>query len=150
KLSRQLGLEVYVAYFLTDEPPAAPGEPPGRALRLFASANLPQPLDERVRRLEIGEGVCGQVAAAGARRVVEDVQHSTDPGTALIRSAGVAAYACHPLMAHGRLIGTLSFGTRTRTRFEPDELDLMQTVCDQIALALERARLREREQTARR
>src|SRR3954471_6767702 len=65
KLSRQLGLEVYVAYFLTDEPPAAPGEPPGKALRLFASANLPQPLDERVKRLELGEGVCGVVATTG-------------------------------------------------------------------------------------
>jgi K+-sensing histidine kinase KdpD len=61
----------------------------------------------------------------------------------LIRSLGITAYACHPLLARGRLIGTLSYGSRTRTRFAPEDLDLMRAASDQVALALDRQRLTE-------
>ena len=37
-----------------------------------------------------------------------------DPRTELVKSLGITAYACHPLMSQGRVLGTLSFGTRTR------------------------------------
>ena len=33
----------------------------------------------------------------------------------LVKSYGIQAYACHPLPVEGRVLGTLSFGTRTRT-----------------------------------
>jgi signal transduction histidine kinase/ActR/RegA family two-component response regulator len=38
-------------------------------------------------------------------------------------------------------MGTLSFGTIRRGRFEPDEVELLRTVSDLVALALERERL---------
>jgi len=44
---------------------------------------------------------------------------------------------CHPLFSAGRVIGTLSFGTRTRTTFAEEELSLMKTVADQVAIAME-------------
>lgn len=46
-----------------------------------------------------------------------------------------------PLVANGRLIGTLSFGTRTRPRFEAHELELLWTVSDQVAAAVDRGQL---------
>jgi signal transduction histidine kinase/CheY-like chemotaxis protein len=36
-------------------------------------------------------------------------------------------------------LGTLGLGTRQRDRFTPDELDLMQTIANQVAAALERS-----------
>lgn len=63
--------------------------------------------------------------------------------TATIRGLGVTAYACHPLIASGRLLGTLSFGSRTRAHFEPEEVALMASISDQLAVALDRARLME-------
>ena len=48
------------------------------------------------------------------------------PSAALVRSLGIQAYACQPLMANGQLLGTLSFGTRHRGSFAPDELELLQ------------------------
>ena len=54
---------------------------------------------------------------------------------------GVTAYACHPLFAQGQVIGTLSFGTKSRLTFTDDELSLMKTVADQVATAMERIRL---------
>ena len=63
-----------------------------------------------------------------------------DPRTDLVKSFGIKAYACHPLLSHDKVIGTLSFGTTTRTTFSEDDLSLMKTVADQVAIAMTRVR----------
>jgi PAS domain S-box-containing protein len=52
---------------------------------------------------------------------------------------------CHKVMKHldCQVFGTLSFGTRTRTRFSEDDLSLMKTVTDQVAVAMQRLRVEE-------
>jgi signal transduction histidine kinase len=72
------------------------------------------------------------------RIVAEDIFNTPDVRTELVRSYGIQAYCCHPLKAQDRLIGTLSFGTKTRARFTPEEVELMRTVADQVAIALQR------------
>ncbi|HYG64091.1 MAG TPA: ATP-binding protein [Thermoanaerobaculia bacterium] len=132
RISEELGLEVYL-HFLVD--------PDGRSLTLSSCAGLPAAEIPGLRRIEFGEAVCGTVALEQRGRVAEDVQASTEELHDLIRSMGITAYACHPLLCGGKLLGTLSFGTRRRPRFETDELDLMRTICDQIATTVERSRL---------
>ncbi len=90
--------------------------------------------------LEPGVAVCGLVAQNGSRIVAENVQQTSDPTTALAKSLGMQAYACHPLMGQGKVLGTLSFGTKTRIRFTDDELSLMKSVADQVAIAMQRMR----------
>jgi len=51
------------------------------------------------------------------------------------------AYACHPLIAQSKVIGTISFGTRSRTGFTEDELNLMNNVTDQVSIAMQRVML---------
>lgn len=117
-------------------------QPLGR-LRLNACAGIP---DEEVRRIEWldpGVAVCGCVARDGCRIVAEHIQTTPDPRTDLVRSYGVQAYACHPLMEQGRPIGTLSFGSRTRPTFTDEEVRLMKTVADHVAIAMQRIRLLE-------
>ncbi|HEY3352825.1 MAG TPA: ATP-binding protein [Polyangia bacterium] len=107
-------------------------------LHLSSWAGIP---DEEARKLEwlaFGEAVCGCVARDRRRIVAEDLANSTGPPTSLVKSYALQAYACHPLLAQGRLLGTLSFGTRTRARFAAEELALMQTVADQVATAMDR------------
>lgn len=144
RLSDLLGLEVCVHYAIT---------PSGKHLDLVVSRGLPEEVLPGLQRLEFGQAVCGTVAATGTRMVVNDVQSSRGPLTALIRSLGITAYACHPLVARGRLVGTLSFGTRRVMAFEPESLELIQTVCNQVATAIERKQaedaLRESEQALR-
>ena len=117
-------------------------------LRLNACGGLP---DEEVRKLEwldFGTAVCGYVARNATRVVAEDIPSRPDPRTNLVAGYGVKAYACHPLMSRGEVLGTLSFGTKTRTRFSGEDLSMMKTVADQVAVAIERMRdeqaLRER------
>jgi PAS domain S-box-containing protein len=132
KLSADLQLEVYLNYLFDKK---------SQRLQLHACGGIPDQIAAPIEVIELGEEICGTVAIAQRSFIGEDIQASTDPSTDLIRSLGVNAYACFPLLARGQLIGTLSFGSRNRQRFDADDLALMQVVSDQVAAALEHARL---------
>jgi len=139
-----LDCQVYVHYLV---------DPPTGELHLNASAGFTSEQLRAIACLDIGVGISGCVARDGRRIIVDDLQHTADPRTALLQSFGLQAYACHPLLAGDRVIGTLAFGAATRTAFTPDELALMKTITDQMAIKLERAHvqlaLRESEATMR-
>ncbi|MGC9986752.1 MAG: response regulator [Polyangia bacterium] len=107
-------------------------------LRLNACAGIPDEEVRKIQSLDFGVAVCGCVARDGQRMIAEDISISADPRVALVKSYGVQAYCCHPLIAQGKLLGTLSFGTKTRTRFTADEVEIMHSVADQVATAVER------------
>jgi signal transduction histidine kinase len=113
-------------------------DPAAGDLRLNACAGISDAEARAIERLPYGAAVCGCVARDRQRIVAEDVQLSSDPQLATARSYGLQAYCCHPLVAEGRLLGTLSFGTRSRRRFGDDEVALMKTVADQVAVAMDR------------
>ncbi len=85
--------------------------------------------------------MCGTVAQERRLISVENVKQSNDPKTEFLRFIGVTAYYGYPLIAQGQLLGTLCFCSRSRLRFSQNEMGMMQAVCDQIAIAMERARL---------
>ncbi len=82
--------------------------------------------------------MCGCAARDAIRLVMEDIPSTPDVRTELVKSYGVKAYACHPLIIEGSVLGTVSFGTRSRTHFLPRELDVMKTVADFVAIAMHR------------
>jgi PAS domain S-box-containing protein len=110
-------------------------------LHLNSCAGIPEQTAKEIEWLDYGVAVCGCAARDASRIVCENIPVTPDPRTELAKSFGIKAYACHPLFSEGRVIGTLSFGTRTRTAFTEDELSLMKTVSDQAAVAMERIRL---------
>ena len=132
KLAAPLGLDAYFN-FLVEE-----GK---EELRLDSFAGIPERVARLIGRLEYGEAVCGVVARQRQAIHVSNVQQSSDPRTELIRRHGMRAYSCHPLIARGRLLGTLSFATRRRDAFAPDELAFLRTVCHYVALATDRLEL---------
>jgi len=106
-------------------------------LHLNACAGIPSEEARRIEWLDYGVAVCGCVARDRCRIVAEHIPTTPDVRTELVKSYGIKAYACHPLLgAGGRLIGTLSFGTRSRETFSPDDLSLMKAVTDQVAVAM--------------
>jgi PAS domain S-box-containing protein len=109
-------------------------------LRLNAYAGIPDDEARRIELLEYGVAVCGCAARDAVPIVVRDIQHSGDERAALVASYGVQAYAAHPLISHGEVLGTLSFGARSRDGFTDDELALMKAVTDHVAIAIERRR----------
>jgi len=110
-------------------------------LHLNAYAGIPKEAGKEIEWLDYGVAVCGCAARDACRLVMEDILNTPDVRTELVKSFGIKAYACHPLISAGRVIGTLSFGTRSRTTFTEEELSLMKTVADRVTIAMERIRL---------
>jgi PAS domain S-box-containing protein len=110
-------------------------------LHLNAWAGIPEEEAKRIEWLDYGVTVCGCVARDGRRIVAEHIQTTPDERTQLVKSYGIKAYACHPLLAdNGEIMGTLSFGTKSRETFSDDDLSLMKAVADQVAIAMDRIR----------
>ena len=130
QLAAHLHLEVYLNYLVLDD---------GQTLALEAFSGVEA--SARDALAPDGEPLARAVAASRQRVVGEHVQRSTEAAFSASRALGLDACACFPLLAEGRLLGTLAFGTRKRPAFESDDIAVMQVVCDQIAIALERARL---------
>jgi CheY-like chemotaxis protein/GAF domain-containing protein len=131
QVAAHLRLEVFFEVALHDD-----GSSP--TLDCFGGIDAGPSLELLVRE---GEPVSRAVALSREQVVAEHVQSSPDPSLASLRALGLEAYACFPIVAQERLFGTLSFGTRRRPTFEPDDISVIQVVCDQVATALERARL---------
>jgi len=108
-------------------------------LHLNACSGVPDDVARSLEWLDYGDAVCGCVGRDGQRIVVENILESPDPRTELVATFGIQAFACHPLLSrNGKIIGTLSFATKTRPRFQDDELAFMKTVANHIALAMDR------------
>ncbi|MEH2313118.1 MAG: ATP-binding protein [Nostoc sp.] len=132
KLRDQIGLDIYFNYLVEDN---------SQVMRLKSHSGISEEMAKEIERLAFGQGVCGTVALSRHPIAVENVQQSTEEKTELIRSLGITAYYAYPLIAQGQLLGTLSFGSRTRLSFTDNQKGMMQAVCDQIAIAMERANL---------
>lgn len=132
RISTYLGLEVYFNYLFQA------GQP---HLQLHTYGGISEEIAEAAKFLELGQGVCGYVVQQRQAAVVENALQIDDALAIPVQSIGIRAYASHPLIVGDRVLGTLGLGTRQRDRFSRDELDLMQVVAGQVAVALERSRL---------
>ena len=56
-----------------------------------------------------------------------------------LRGAGVETICCVPLITHGRTIGTLNLASRRTDAFSPSDVELLQQVAGQVAIAVENA-----------
>ena len=110
-------------------------------LRLNAYSGIPEAEARKIEWLDYGVAVCGCVARDKSPLIALDILHTPDVRTELVKSYGVRAYACHPILSQGRLMGTLSFGTKNRSSFSSDDITLMKTITDQVAMAMERSEL---------
>ncbi|BCL39112.1 PAS domain-containing protein [Nostoc sp. MS1] len=132
KLQDLMGVDVYLSYLLDEQQ---------QKLYLTFYGGISQEVAQQIESLEIGKAICGTAAQQRCQIVQGDIQQSDDPKLALARSLGLTACASQPLIAQGKLFGTLSFGSLSRTQFTPAEQSLFQAICDQIAIALERSQL---------
>jgi PAS domain S-box-containing protein len=132
KLKSLIGLDVYFNYMVDEE---------AHKLHLMFYGGITDEMARSIEWLEISQAVCGTVAEERCQIVQPNLQQSVDPKTELVRSLGLTAYSCQPLISQGKLFGTLGFGSLTRTNFKLVETQLFQAICDRIAIALDRAEL---------
>ena len=111
------------------------------SLRVSAQRGLPIDLGEL--RLRPGEGFVGRVAAARRPIVLEQV-HDEDVIPPL-RGSGMESLMGVPLIVEGRVTGVMPLGSYQRRAFTPEEVRLTQLAADRMAVAIENARLYQRE-----
>ncbi len=129
KVARHLGVDTWFYYMVHDST---------GALTLHSYAGIPEEAAHAIERLESGEGICGMVARTRAPIHATDIQHSADENVALMRTFGIQCCACNPLIAGDRLLGTLSFASRSCPAFNEDELQFVRNVAQHTAVALDR------------
>ncbi|MGF2036592.1 MAG: PAS domain S-box protein [Nostoc sp. CmiVER01] len=139
KISTHLGLEVYLNYLFEEDQ---------QRLQLNTYGGISEEIALSVKFLQLGQGVCGYAVQHRQPAVVENALLTNNSFAIPVQSIGIRAYASHPLIVGDacggqgqRVLGTLGLGTRQRDRFTRDELDLMETVANQVAAALERSHL---------
>ena len=116
----------------------------GVTLELRADRGLSGPMREVNRRLTVGEGIIGRVAASGETAVLHDVMGSPDllpSAQDTVRRDRIRGFVCVPIHARGRTLGTLSLGRQTADPFNEGEVALLEATAQQIAIALDNARL---------
>jgi len=128
-IAEPLGADMFFNYKIDD----------GERLVLVKGAGYPPGLDAAVQRVRLGQTVCGKVAKAKEACAVDAAQIAVDPACTFVRSLGVRAYACYPLLSgDGRVLGTFSVGSTRRDAFQPEEVDFLLAVSHLLALAWER------------
>lgn len=132
KIGPHLGVDTYFNFVVNEN---------GDALRLASCEGIPVETARTITRIEFGQSICGTVALHRQPIVATHIQRSEDPKAQLIKSFGLRAYACNPLLVEGRLLGTLSFASRMKDQFDPGEVAFMETLCHYVTVAYERLRL---------
>ena len=129
KIGPPLGVDAYFNYMVDEG---------GNSLRLVSSDGIPPESTHTIERMEYGQALCGTVALNRKPLVRTHLQQSDDPKAELARSFGFRAYTCNPLLSDDLLLGTLSFASRSKDEFGPDELIFLQTISDYVAVAYAR------------
>lgn len=92
--------------------------------------------------LPIGDGIAGRAVELGRVLTVLDVRKSPDyryPD--LARKEGLSSLACIPLKVRARTIGVLNCYTEKIHDFTEDEIAVLSTLGNQVAVAIENAKL---------
>jgi len=104
-------------------------------------------------RLRIGESLSGRVAASAQPLIVTDP--GGDPRHDPLHRAraylhGFRSWLGVPLLDQGRVVGVLVMLSRVEQRFNQADVRLLEAFASQAAIAIENARLYERERERRR
>ena len=121
--------------------------PDSQMVEVVVSYNLDR--DYRGTRLELGEGVGGQVTQSGEPLIICD-QHQSAGNAPHPHTAAAQAVLAVPLTSRGRTHGALEIIDLTGDRcFAEDDLDFLMPFAHQAAVAVENALLYQEEQRQR-
>lgn len=101
-------------------------------------------------RVRLSEGIAGRVAQSGRSLLLEDI--SADPRAAnpdLISTEGLKAFISVPLRAKDKVLGVLNVASHMPRRFTENDMHLLNSIGDQLGVAIEQAKLYERVRKAR-
>lgn len=107
---------------------------------------FPEAFAEKTR-FKAGEGLVGDVTGTGEPLLIRDLSVDRRLLRMKVKERGFHSLASAPLKIHGKAIGAIAvFGLRPEM-FNPEDLSLLKDMGNQIALAIENARLHQKVET---
>ena len=121
-----------------------------KAGELVVSAQLgaSEEFIEAVSRMKMGQGFHGDVSETGELVLVEDAFQHYDLARQAVWEEGIRSQLVVPMKAKGMVVGTLYVATRRQRHFVKDDVELLTAIANQVGVAIENARLYEKERLA--
>jgi signal transduction histidine kinase len=120
-------------------------DPTEQELRLKAHKGLGEDVAHSMDRRNLSTGISGKIFETGTRLVFEDLQNDLEykqlSDRNKVGSLGFASAAGFPIKAKEKVIGVLHLANKARRHFVPDELQLIESIAQEIGVAAENARL---------
>src|SRR5258705_5459668 len=114
-------------------------------LELRASFEIDPQHSTEIRAFKRGQGVIGRVVESGEPMIFEDVRNdprytalSTSKAT---RNAELSFFAVFPIKTQSRIFGAILYNARSPRKLTSDEIRLLTSMSEQLAVAVEKARL---------
>ncbi len=110
-------------------------------LKLMAYRGLSEKAAHLAKQVGLLDGSCGGVMELGRAVVVPDLSHYRGRGARSLQQERVASIMHVPLMTKGWALGSMCVGTHQPNEFREEEQNLLMAIGNQIAIAVENARL---------
>ncbi|MBA7485092.1 hypothetical protein ES707_20627 [subsurface metagenome] len=136
KVSEVMSLEVALIFLLNDE---------SQELELKAYRGVSEEFAKGLEGLKVGEGFSGRVAQTGEPLLVENASQDSRLTRGVVKQEEIQAGLTVPLKAKDKVVGTLNVATRGSRQFSDEEVELLTTIGRQIGMAIENARLYQKE-----
>ena len=132
KLTQFIDLDAYLYYVVDDK---------SQVLHLLSHSGISTEIAQKIDNLPMDRGIYANVATQRETIVLDCLQTSTETQAEELREIGLNSGYIYPLIIQNKLLGILVLSSHSCSNFQPDELVMMQTVCDQITVAMERLQL---------
>jgi len=110
-------------------------------LELMAYRGLSKKAARLAYQVGMLDGSCGGVMEFGKTVVVPDISSYRGRGARSLQRENITSLIHVPLMTKGCALGSMCIGTHETTLFTEDEQNLLNAIGNQIAIAVENARL---------
>jgi len=111
------------------------------SLELKAYRGLSKEAAQRVYQVGMLDGSCGGVMELGRTIVVPDISSRRGRGARALQREKIKSLVHVPLITKGWALGSMCIGTHNSTLFNDEEQKLLNAIGNQIAIAVENARL---------
>ena len=136
KVRELVDLEVALVFLLDEE---------AQELELKAYEGVPEEFVAGLKGLKVGEGFNGLVAQTGEPLLVEDASRDPRLTREVVSKEEIQSAFIIPLKAKDKVVGTLTVARRGSRQFLSEETELLSNIANPIAVAVENARLYQRE-----
>ena len=120
----------------------------GMELVLAAHRGVSEGFVAATSRVKLSEAFDGRVSEDGKLVLVENAFRDSDAARQALKAEGIGSLLVVPMKSKGSVVGTLSVASRSRRQFPKDDVELLTAIANQVGVAIENARLYEKERLA--